>query len=439
MSGPLSVTRETSTAPVRAHGKRYNQTPSNTGKDCFVPFKRFSKIGRDSVFLFRLQAISIIVFLLTGAVRAEAVFESPTVVTVFEQGGDANYHIPNLVVANDGTVLAFCEERWQSAGDNVGECHIMVRRSLDDGRTWLPMQTLHRKEGAKYHMGSACVDRTTGTVLLMCGGGWLKSDDNGATWVDWKPKIVVPADGMGGGTHGSSPGVTLQNGKVKGRLLWPARSVDKTDGYNDGSIPDRQAKCYSTALYSDDHGKTIHRANVFLKGTGEACLVERMDGAVYFNARAYFSDNRRRIALSKDAGLTFSEEGVDQSIIEVKQGTCAGMVRYPPELIGGCDLVLFCNPEAKESVRCHGVLRGSRDGARTWAYRKELNSTSDWFDYSSVAVTHDGTILVMAKSTAIGRGTPGFAKSCSMIVFRVRLEWLTDGQMKVNGSGTGKR
>ncbi|NQT18038.1 MAG: exo-alpha-sialidase [Planctomycetes bacterium] len=375
--------------------------------------------------------------LLLAAAGAQPV--SPVVVTVFEQGDDANYHIPNLVVANDGTVLAFCEERWQSAWDNVAECHVVLRRSRDHGQTWLPIETLRRKEGSKFHMASTCVDRATGTVLLMCGGGWLKSDDHGATWVDWKPKVVPPEDGLGGGTHGSSPGITLRYGPAKGRLLWPARAVDKTGGYSDASIPDRQAKCYSTALYSDDHGQTIRRANRFLRGTGEACLVERLDGAVYFNARAYFNDNRRRTAVSTDAGSTFGEEGTAPSILEIRQGTCAGMVRYPPELIGGADLVLFSNPDANQSVRCHGVLRGSRDGGRTWAYARELNSASDWFDYSSVAVSHDGTILVMAKSTATGRGAPGFAKACSMVVFRVSLEWLTEGEMEADALGAATR
>lgn len=218
--------------------------------------------------------------LLSEVVCAEADTASPAVITVFEQDGDSNYHIPNLVVANDGTVLAFCEERWKAAGDDVGECHIVLRRSCDEGRTWLPMVTLHRKVGGKFHLGSACVDRATGAVLLMCGGGWLRSEDSGATWTDWKPRIVEPADGMGGSTHGSAPGVTLQYGAAKGCLLWPARAVDTTDGYNDSSIPDRRTKCYSTVLYSDDHGKTIHRGNVFLRGTGEGCLVERLDGTV---------------------------------------------------------------------------------------------------------------------------------------------------------------
>lgn len=49
-----------------------------------------------------VSAISMILLVATGG----AGLASPAVVTVFEQKGDANYHIPNLVVANDGTVLA---------------------------------------------------------------------------------------------------------------------------------------------------------------------------------------------------------------------------------------------------------------------------------------------------------------------------------------------
>ena len=36
--------------------------------------------------------------------------------------------------------------------------------------------------------------------------------------------------------------------------------------------------------------ETIHSSNYFLQGTGEACLVERINGDLHFNARAYFGD-----------------------------------------------------------------------------------------------------------------------------------------------------
>ena len=40
---------------------------------------------------------------------------------VFASGGDTNYRIPSLVVTNDGTVLAFCNNRVGSLKDYADE------------------------------------------------------------------------------------------------------------------------------------------------------------------------------------------------------------------------------------------------------------------------------------------------------------------------------
>lgn len=93
------------------------------------------------------------------------------------------------------------------------------------------------------------------------------------------------------------------------------------------------------------------------------------------------------------------------------------------------------NPGAPDGVRCHGVFRASGDGARTWDYTRERNSTSDWFDYFSIALTHGGAILVMAQTTADARGVPGFAKAGRRVVFRVSLNWLTEERMEVSATG----
>ena len=186
--------------------------------------------------------------------------------------------------------------------------------------------------------------------------------------------------------------------------VWPARTVDTTDGYNDSSIPDRRAKCYSTALYSDDHGKTIHRANVFLQGTGEACLIERLDGIVYFNARAYFNDHRRRTALSSDAGRTFGEEGTDPSIVEINQGTCAGMVRYPPKLIGDADLALVKGlKSADDEVRLAAARSLGQIGPRAAPAVPAL---------AAVAESRDLRLVILADEalTRIGNPAQGGAK-----------------------------
>ncbi|WP_319409738.1 sialidase family protein [uncultured Desulfosarcina sp.] len=344
---------------------------------------------------------------------------------LFKQKDHAFYHVPSIVIAPDGSVLAFCEERWRSPCDDTGECHIVMKKSTDHGQTWGDLIHLRKKAEEKHHMGSAVTDPATGNVMLMCGGGWLKSGDNGETWQEWRPTVNIIEGTTGNSTHGSGPGIVLLHGKNKGRIVWPARTIVSKDGYNDSSIPDRQEKCFSSAMYSDDCGATIHCSNYFLQGTGEACLAERLNGELYFNTRAYFDDGRRYTAISHDGGSHFSEGVPDGQLREVQQGCNASMVRYPQDLCGGRDILLFANPDSSGKIREHGVVHVSFDGGKSWPLKKAVTRWGEWFDYSAMAVSHDGTILLMYKTTPDMTGMPISADGCcSMALIRFDLDWL---------------
>ncbi|MCG8552374.1 MAG: glycoside hydrolase, partial [Desulfobacterales bacterium] len=357
---------------------------------------------------------------------------------IFAQKDNAFYHVPSIVTAPDGSILAFCEQRWQSPCDDVGECHIVMKKSNDNGQTWGQLTELRRKQGAKWHMGSAVTDYETGNVLLMCGGGWLQSEDNGESWNDWRPNRDIKGIGRLGSTHGSGPGIQLQFGGHKGRLIWPARITISSNRYNDQSISDRSGKCYSTAILSDDNGKTLYRSNAFHQGTGEACLVERINGDIYFNARAYFDDHRRKTALSCDDGNCFTETKDDAILKELSQGCNAGMVRYPKDLLKkagmtdriGEDVILFANPDSDTVHREHGMVCLSTDGGETWQYSKAVTDFGEWFDYSALTIATDGTILLMYKTTPSMTGLPASSNECcSMCLARFDLEWV------INSSG----
>src|SRR5262249_15162223 len=82
------------------------------------------------------------------------------------QGGYHTYRIPSLLVRPKGALLAFCEGRRKGRGAS-GEIHVLLRRSLDGGKTWGKVQVVAR-DGANT-VGNPCpvVERSTGTIWLL--------------------------------------------------------------------------------------------------------------------------------------------------------------------------------------------------------------------------------------------------------------------------------
>lgn len=114
----------------------------------------------------------ILVLSLLAGLRAQTapVFVE-TVPFVSGQSGYNTYRIPALVRSTNGTLLAFCEGRKNSGSDS-GDIDIVLRRSTNNGATWLPM-TLVQEEGggASITIGNPApvVDETTGKIhLLFC-------------------------------------------------------------------------------------------------------------------------------------------------------------------------------------------------------------------------------------------------------------------------------
>ncbi|MBP3293631.1 MAG: exo-alpha-sialidase, partial [Clostridia bacterium] len=188
---------------------------------------------------------------------------------LFASGGRSNYRIPSIVVTNDGTVAAFCNDRKDSVIDHAEEVAVVCARKLPGG-TWTEVETLAGVPGWSCMIGSAVYDAETDT--LMCTSGrnpvarnefgkytaeelaamekeaeeraaalgirrgpfLLESTDSGKTWTE-RPFIVEgcpfirPTDGaevsLGGSCHGSAHGIQLRHGEHAGRLLCPSRTT----------------------------------------------------------------------------------------------------------------------------------------------------------------------------------------------------------------------
>ena len=316
---------------------------------------------------------------------------------VFASDGQANYRIPSLVVTNDGTVLAFCNDRVGSLKDYADEV-ALVCAIKKPGKPWSEVKDLSHLPGWSCHIGSAVYDDVIGRVIVTfqrspvaknefgkytpeelaeldrrrneaillaaqngvaAGSRRLVSDNNGESFTEEAHEVEKTLqthwDGnqhpVGGSGHGSAHGIRLRHGKHAGRLICPTRT--KIGEYNDW-IKIREC-VYNNAIYSDDHGKTWKASQCVQVGTGEGTLIEREDGSVLYNSRAYFNDGKRYLAVSYDGGETYGEFSTDDYLVEESRMGCnASFLRVEltdiPDLSvlpeGANDVTLFCNPRS---------------------------------------------------------------------------------------------
>ncbi len=300
---------------------------------------------------------------------------------------------PHIIVAPDGTVLAF--GRWCSS----------IRRSKDKGKTWSPEESLGFKGG------NVLIDDALGDILIIAPNQenpcLYRSRDNGYTWK--KENIVIKPNAMGHGlgrvpidVDAMETGITLKYGKHKGRLLIAGR-IQPPDGDN---AQEYWMYNYNTAMYSDDRGKTWQVSDGIMTGTGEAALEELLDGKIYYNSRSHMSiDHRRRIAWSLDGGDRFVDWYVSDDLFEVGEpfyfkygskpsyGCRAGLIRIPDGITKGKDVLLYSSPDWKGGWRFQMTVWASFNGAATWPIKRLIDQ--GFSAYSSLAVDKDGTIYLL--------------------------------------------
>jgi sialidase-1 len=323
---------------------------------------------------------------------------------------------PNVVVALDGTVLVL----WNG---------VKVRRSEDGGTTWGPEITV----GKGFMGGGVIVNEGNGEVLAFVEEHHppapmtvYRSRDRGKTWAPMDVAIKPDSRGNVPSMHMNEHGITLRHGTHKGRLLRPAR------WYAGKNARDRWPQHYTTAIYSDDGGKTWHTSEPFPAfGTGEATVAERSDGRIYYNSRRHWAPEganprRRWTAWSDDGGATWKGLAICEVLPDGPQNTnygcMGGLVRLP---VRGRDILLYSNCDSPGG-RNHGTVWASFDGGKTWPLKRLVFDGG--FAYSSLAAGRPGTpsegwIYLHFEGGPKGGGT----------VARLNLSWVLGGEKTGDG------
>ena len=358
---------------------------------------------------------------------------------LFPSGGRSNYRIPSVVGDKAGNIYAFCNDRRGTLSDAAGEVFLVFARKRAGGE-WEEPRALIGIPGWACSMGSAVYDRITDTVMccgekipvqrrefghysaeqlaeyeaqakkkagelgIRYGRFVLATTDGGESFTESaheiEPMEYIHTDGsavlFGGSCHGSAHGIQLRHGPHAGRLLCPSR----TQAGQYANWDELRLNVYNNALWSDDHGKTWHASGPVQLGTGEGTLIERADGSILYNSRAYFRDGLRYLAVSRDGGESWGDFSTDPFLREeVFCGCNASFLRverdeladpsFLPE--GAGSITLFANPRAEK--RENMTVCWSFDDGETWAGTKTV--FGGLCSYSSLDYVREGNRFVL--------------------------------------------
>lgn len=349
-------------------------------------------------------------------------------VKVFISGTDGHksYRIPAVIGLPDGTLLAFAEGRVKGSND-FGDVNIVLKRSLDNGKTWSGMATIVDYDSLQAGNPAPVADLTDpdypgGRIFLFYNTGnnhesevrkgngyrevWYKtSSDNGISWSDPvnitaqvhrlnKPEIdssySFPEDWR---LYANAPGhaIQIRNGKYSGRILVPANhsAGEPKAGWEDN---------FSHAFFTDDHGKTFGPGeSVNVPGSNESTAAEISEGRIMLNARNQKGDIRARIvAISNDGGTSWDPVFYDHMLPDP---VCQGSILTTGDY-NGKSILAFSNP-ADTADRNNLTLRISYNDGESWDHdfiidkSDDINKKKNYTAYSDLVSLSQGRIGII--------------------------------------------
>ena len=351
-------------------------------------------------------------------------------------GGYATYRIPGIVVARSGVVLAYTSARHGTS--DWADIDIVLRRSEDGGKTWLPSRRIAGDGHGVTDNPVAIADYQTGSIHFLYQKNYercyyMRSDDNGRTFtvpIDITP--VFEQFRKEYDWHVIAPGVGHAVQLKNGRLLVPIWMSTGTP-----TSPTSRAHHPSAiaTVYSDDHGRTWHRGEIVanssedLPDPSESMAVQLPDGSVYLSIRNESKRHRRAFALSPDGSSHWTAPAFDDSLYEPI--CAASIVRYASSPQDPDRRILFSNPDSEVMVsdpqhpmprRQNLTLRMSEDGARTWPIHRTVDAGIA--GYSDIAVDRKKNIYVLYEEGSI-RGRDNI--NSHIVLARFNLSWLSNG------------
>ncbi len=313
------------------------------------------------------------------------------------------YRTPAVAITPTGVLLAFCGGRLDNCSDD-GDHDVVLRRSLDGGSTWSPLQVIANDDRNRCNIPVPVVLPSGRVLLLWVWSEFVQrkedrgarrvmvchSDDDGRSWSssrDITEQVRLPGwrpwYGLGPG-HG----IVKQLNPSAGRILVPARHAKRNVGSR------------SHLIISDDGGISwrVGAEAMGPNNSSECTACELGDGSIMLNSRT--SIGYRLVTISRDGGGTATNTQLDRNLIEPANGCQASLLTYNFNKQAGTANLLFSNP-VDPQFRTNGRIRLSRNNGITWsrgyAYQQAPNAFTG---YSDLARFTNGDVALLFESGA---------------------------------------
>ncbi len=368
--------------------------------------------------LFMMTALGAALLCSSWTMARAAGEEAPDAIVNVFSDGDAGYprfRIPVLVALDDNVLLAFAEGRsptFPGQHDDHAQNDIVLRRSVDGGATWSPVQVVAEMGADSLNDPCAVALPESGRVLLMYqrfpegyharrmahaemaapgyGGPdntqtfMIHSDDSGVTWS--APREITRSVRDEGVVSVGSPGVgiVLSRGSQAGRVLLPLYEVIPVE-----DAPGEERYWRNRVAISDDQGATWRLGERVpidgLEGYGNECqLAELANGDIRMNARLQSGANRLAWSVSRNGGESWTSMKEAPELVTTP--CMASLISIPVDN----DRWLLASLPNSEEGRENGALFISRDGGEHWTRQQTIYPNG--FAYSSLALLPDGRI-----------------------------------------------
>ena len=376
---------------------------------------------------------------LTEEQQREPYSQGPTI--VFDSMGAPNtqiYHIPAIIVADNGNIIAFGDNRYEKSVDigfGKGLIDIVYKISKDGGKTWSAEKIIEPKSTSEDvkridNKGDVSVFKCLNgklVALAVSGGGFKeggnpaspsrmlmsKSLDNGETWTPWEEVgqntvfSAMKTKGINRGFATSGRGTTLKDGTLATAM------VGSSSGGNSGWV--------AYFLYSKDKGDTWHiysdmNMNTATSPNGwlitEPKIVGELDdGKLLMSVRNGSSSkfNRgqpRMYGVSSDKGKTWGDFNNPKS----------GKLGYWNNMLCGnvdSEGIIWTRESEHGKTRILHLLTGPmfRGGMSFWVslnggknftkkldvLKENMNPSKYTAGYNSIDVLGDGTVIALSE------------------------------------------